>query len=142
MECVGSRFFSVVTEYTETLNQEPNKTFFALQEEEEEEKHERHERKNLIIGVIIFILMLPLDYVIIEKVSKYKEKKQKESAALNLNINRTPQNGIRIPTTIEPPVTPQTRPVQTIQTNITPDGWLEVNGKRYVIDGRTITKTK
>ena len=141
MECVGSRFFSVVTEYTETLNQEPNKTFFALQEEEEEEKHERHERKNLIIGVIIFILMLPLDYVIIEKVSEYKEKKQKESATLNLNTNPAPQNGIIIPT-IEPPVTPQTRPVQTVQTNRTPAEWLEVDGKRYVIEGRTITKIK
>ena len=102
------------------MNPEPNKTFFALQEEE---KPERHERKNLIMVVIIFILMLPLDYVIIEKVSEYKAKKQKESATLNLNTNPAPQNGISIPTTIEPPVTPQTRPVQTIQTNRTPDGW-------------------
>jgi len=60
---------------------------------------------------------------IIEKVSEYEEKKQKESATLNLNTNPAPQNGISIPTTIEPPVTPQTRPVQTIQTNRTPDGW-------------------
>ena len=51
------------------MNPEPNKTFFALQEEE---KPERHERKNLIMVVIIFILMLPLDYVIIEKVSEYE----------------------------------------------------------------------
>lgn len=102
------------------MNQEPNKTLFALQEEEK--KHERHERKNLIIGVIIFILMLPLDYVIIEKVSEYKERKQKESATLNLNTYPAPQNGIIIPTTIEPPVTPQTRTVQTTQTKRTPDG--------------------
>ena len=122
------------------MNLDQNKTLFALQEEEK--KHERHERKNLIIGVIIFILMLPLDYVIIEKVSEYKAKKQKESATLNLNTNPAPQNGIIIPSAIEPPVTPQTRPVQMTQTNRTPDGWLEVDGKRYVIDGRTITKTK
>jgi len=113
-------FFSIVTEYTSIMNQEPNKTLFALQQEEK--KHERHERKNLIIGVIIFILMLPLDYVIIEKVSEYKERKQKESATLNLNTYPAPQNGIIIPTAIEPPVTPQTRTVQTTQTNRTPDG--------------------
>ena len=69
--------------------------------------------------------MLPIDYIIIEKVSEYKEIKQKETATLNINNNPAPQNGIIIHTTIEPP-----------------DGWLEVDGKRYIVDGRTIIKTK
>ena len=73
------------------MNREQNKTLIALQEEEK--KHELHERKNLIIGVIIFILMLPLDYVIIEKVSEYKANKQKTSATLNLNTNRSLKYG-------------------------------------------------
>ena len=122
------------------MNREQDKRLFARQEEEK--KHDRNERKNLIIGVIIFILMLPIDYIIIEKVSEYKEIKQKETATLNINNNPAPQNGIIIPTTIEPPVPPQNRHVQTPQINRPPDGWLEVDGKRYIVDGRTIIKTK
>jgi hypothetical protein len=124
------------------MDQPKNKTLFELHEEEN--KHTHTDRKNLIIGVIIFILMLPVDYIIIKEVSDYRKEKarQKEVVVPVFHNERARLNEADSRTTAEPTVTTNNEAVQAAPIKRTADGWLEVDGKRYVIDGRTIIKTK
>jgi len=135
-------FFPVVLEYNNFMDQTQNKTLFELQEEEK--KHKQKDRKNLIIGVIIFILMLPVDYIIIKEVSDYRKEKarQNEAVAPIFHNEPAPLNEGVPPHAVEPTGTTQNEAIQTTSLKRTADGWLEVDGKRYVIDGKTIIKTK
>ena len=125
------------------MDRPPNKTLFELHEEEN--KHKNKDRRNLIMGVVIFILMLPVDYIIIKEVTDYQKEKarQKEvSVPISNNEPSAPPNEVVSQTAAESTVIPQNKPVQIRQTKRTADGWLKVNGKRYIIDGKTIIEAK